>query len=272
MTKCNIQTKTKHLLMLFLILSSQAFAQDDPASLEAMIANHKTVRTVLEIRAISELGVYTYHKESSKKITDHRQVEEQLDKYKRCFELVDLILQGTATAFHGVNSYNSIKRNLTGYWKLIDTYNDKILSHGAVWSSDTLILNTSIRAVNQVKDEVNNLYQSYLDLSLIVSGVSECKTADLMVILKKINDSMDQIDESIYHAYLDIHTYMTVRLGYWKKEIFMARTIKEIVRDSYTRWVNSGDEAHNLLQEKRSFEHKPLGGGSLIGGRREETI
>lgn len=57
---CNIQTKTKHLLlMLFLFLSSQAFAQDDPASLEAMIANHKTVRTVLEIRAISELGVYT---------------------------------------------------------------------------------------------------------------------------------------------------------------------------------------------------------------------
>ena len=82
--------------------------------------------------------------------------------------------------------------------------------------------------------------------------------------------TVSTLDKSHY-CILDIHTYMTVRLGYWKKEIFMARTIKEIVRDSYTRWVNSGDEAHNLLQEKKSYEHKPLGGGSLIGGRREES-
>lgn len=51
----------------------------------------------------------------------------------------------------------------------------------------------------------------------------------------------------------------------------MARTIKEIVRDSYTRWLNSGNLAHNCLQEKKSFTHRPLGGGSLIGGRNEHV-
>ena len=261
---------TTLLLLLLPLLPSHVRAQDDPGSLEAMIANHKTVRTVLEVRAISELGVYTYHKETSKKITDYREIEQKLDKYKRCFEIVDLILNGAATAIHGVNTYNSIKHNIKGYWNLIDTYNEKILSHGAVWSSDTLIVNTSVRAVKEVEKSVKDLYQSYLDLSLIISGASECTTANLMVILNSINESMDHIDYTIYHAYLDIHTYLTIRLGYWKKEIFMARTIKEIVRDSYTRWLAAGDEAHNCLQEKKSVTHAPLGGGSLIGGRKED--
>lgn len=130
---------------------------------------------------------------------------------------MDLIFKGTATAFHGVNTYESIKHNITGYWKLIDTYNEKILSRGAIWSSDTLIVNTSKRAVKEVEKSVLNLYKSYLDLSLIISGESECTTANLMVILNSINESMDHIDYTIYHAYLDIHTYMTIRLGYWKR-------------------------------------------------------
>ena len=266
-----IKTRVNPLiLLLLLLLPSHVWTQDDVGSLEAMIKNHKTVRTVLEVRAISELGAYTYHKKTSKKITDYREIEQKLDQYKRCFEIVDLILKGTATAFHGVNTYESIKHNITGYWKLIDTYNEKILSHGAIWSSDTLIVNTSKRAVKEIEKSVLNLYKSYLDLSLIISGESECTTANLMVILNSINESMDHIDYTIYHAYLDIHTYMTIRLGYWKKEIFMARTIKEIVKDSYTRWLAAGDEAHNCLQDKKSVTHAPLGGGSLIGGRKED--
>lgn len=71
------------LLFLMCVLPSCIWAQNDPASLEAMIANHKKVRTLLEVRAIAQLGVYEYHKQSSKKITDHRKVAEQLDKYKR---------------------------------------------------------------------------------------------------------------------------------------------------------------------------------------------
>ena len=66
------------LLLVICILPSSIRALNDPASLEAMIANHKKVRTLLEVRAIAELGVYEYHKQSSKKITDHRKVAEQL--------------------------------------------------------------------------------------------------------------------------------------------------------------------------------------------------
>lgn len=64
------------LVFMMTILPSAMWAQDDPLSLEAMIDNHKTVRTVLDVRAIMELGVYEYHKESSKKITDYRKIED----------------------------------------------------------------------------------------------------------------------------------------------------------------------------------------------------
>ena len=41
-----------------------------------------------------------------------------------------------------------------------------------------------------------------------------------------------------------------------------------IVKDYYTRWLAAGNEAHACIQEKKPFSHLPLGGGSLIGGRK----
>lgn len=44
------------LVFMMAILPSAMWAQDDPLSLEAMIDNHKTVRTVLDVRAINGTG------------------------------------------------------------------------------------------------------------------------------------------------------------------------------------------------------------------------
>lgn len=265
------------LAALFLFAVAEAKAQTDPASLEAMISNHKTVRTVLEVRAIAELGVYNYHKNSATAAKEYKNINDSLDLYRRAFDVIDLLLKGTATAFHGVNTYNRVKSNLTGYWKLVDTYNRKILSHGAVWTSDTLILNTSRRAVEEVAKEASEIYTSLYDLSTIVAGKNspkEARTSDLMIILDKINSSMDHIDASIHQAYLDLWSYMTVRIGYWKKEIYMARDIKDIVNDAYGRWKKSQNEAAECSREHKSYSHEPLGGGGLLGERRrkEESI
>lgn len=78
MNRFFLESLFKRYILLFLmcVLPSCIWAQDDPVSLEAMIYNHKKVRTLLEVRAIAELGVYEYHKQSSKKISDHRKVAE----------------------------------------------------------------------------------------------------------------------------------------------------------------------------------------------------
>lgn len=253
-------------------------AQSDPASLEAMISNHKQVRGLLELRAIAELGVYNYHKKSARQVREYKTVADTLDRYRRCFDIVDLLLKGTATAFHSVNTYNRVKGNITGYWNLVDTYTNKILLHGAVWPSDTIILTTSKRTVNEVVDEAEELYKSYTEFVLLVGGKNspkETRTLDLMECLDKINTSMDKIDETIASAYLDLWGYMTVRMGFWKKEIYRAKSMREIVNGAYGRWVKSQVEALNCLLEKRSYTTgQPLGGSGLLGERRrkEESI
>ena len=146
----------------------------DPASLEAMISNHKKVKAMLELRALAEEGVRTYHKKSMKTMEDYASVNKKLDRYRKCFDIIDLILNGTATGFHAYNSFGNCKRNLTAYYKLLDTYRKEILQHGAVWSSDTIILNASQRAVEGVYKGASQLRKSYLELSELVSGVRNC--------------------------------------------------------------------------------------------------
>ena len=239
----------------------------DPASLEAMIYNHKTVKAMLELRMLAEEGVYTYHKKSMKTMEDYAAVSKKLDRYKRCFDIIDLILNSTATGFHAYNSFNSCKRNLTSYYKLLDTYTKEILSHGAVWSSDTTILYTSQRAVERVYKGASQLWKSYVELSEIISGARNCTTADLMLILNDINLSIDEIEASIRNSYMELWAYMTIRMGFWKKSFFMARSIKDIASDALGRWLGNSVRAFQCLEQHKSFQHEPLGGGGIIGGR-----
>lgn len=79
------------LLTLLTMLPIRGFAQfgiTDPASLEAMIGNHKKVRTILEIRAATEIGVYNMHKSSNEVVQDYEKMHNQLDRYKRYFDMI----------------------------------------------------------------------------------------------------------------------------------------------------------------------------------------
>lgn len=254
-----------------LFFSREAKAIDiptDPASLEAMIYNHKTVKAMLELRVLAEEGVNAYHKKSMRTMEDYAAVNKKLDRYRKCFEIIDLILTGTATGFHAYNSFGNCKRNLTAYYKLLDTYNREILLHGAIWTSDTIILNTSQRAVEGVYKGASQLWKSYVELSEIISGVRNCTTSDLMIILNDINNSIDEIDSSIRNSYMELWAYMTVRMGFWKKKFYMARSVRDIANDALGRWLGNSVKAFECLDQRKSFQHAPLGGGGIIGGRR----
>lgn len=202
----------------FSVLGVQA--QGDVASLEAMIKNHKQVRGLLEVRVAAELGVLEYHKLNAKKVNDYRAVSDTLDRYRRCFDVVDLILKTGATAFHTVNASKRVSANIKGYWNLVDTYTNKILLHGAIWPSDTIILTTSKKTVKAIEAEAKELKSSYNDFVLLVGGKNspkETKVLDLMECLDKINTSIDNIDNYIAAAYLELWGYMNVRMGFWKK-------------------------------------------------------
>lgn len=266
--------KRLFLCLAFFMSFFGAKAQDF-GSLEAMIQNHKQVRGVLEIRAAAELGVAKFHKESSKKVNEYRVVNDTLDRYRRCFDIVDLILKTGATAFHTVNTYKRVSANLKGYWDLVDTYTNKILLHGAIWPSDTIIFTTSKRTINEIESEAKALQQSYYDFALLLGGKNspkETKVLDMMECLDKINTSMDNIDNSIAAAYMELWGYMTCRMGFWKKEIYRAKSMKDIVNGAYGDWVKSQTKAYNCLLEKKTVKpEQPLGGGGLLGEYRRKN-
>ena len=256
----------------FSVLGVQA--QGDVTSLEMMIKNHKQVRGLLEVRAAAELGVLEYHKLNAKKVNDYRAVSDTLDRYRRCFDVVDLILKTGATAFHTVNASKRVSSNIKDYWNLVDTYTNKILLHGAIWPSDTIILTTSKKTVKAIEAEAKELKSSYNDFVLLVGGKNspkETKVLDMMECLDKINTSIDNIDNYIAAAYLELWGYMNVRMGFWKKEIYRARSMKEILNGAYGDWVKAQAKAYTCLQEKKSYQPKQtLGGGGLLGERRRK--
>ena len=262
------------LLATFMIVAVGAKAQGDPASLEAMIQNHKKVREVLEIRAAAEIGLLKYHKINAQKVNDYRVVSDTLDRYRRCMNIVDLILKTGATAFHTVNASKRVLANIKGYWELVDTYTNKILLHGAVWPTDTIILTTSKKTVEAIEAEAKQLKSSYNDFLLLIGGKNspkETRVLDLMECLDKINTSIDNIDDCVAAAYTELWGYMTVRMGFWKKEIYRAKSMQEILNGAYGDWVKAQAKAYTCLQEKKSYTPKQsLGGGGLLGERRRK--
>ena len=93
----------------------------------------------------------------------------------------------------------------------------------------------------------------------------------MMECLDKINTSIDNIDNYIAAAYLELWGYMNVRMGFWKKEIYRARSMKEILNGAYGDWVKAQAKAYTCLQEKKSYQPKQtLGGGGLLGERRRK--
>ncbi|HCZ23238.1 MAG TPA: hypothetical protein DHU72_07695 [Rikenellaceae bacterium] len=262
------------LLAAFVFTTIGVQAQNDPASLEAMIQNHKQVRGVLEVRLAAEVGLLKYHKIHAEKVNDYRVVSDTLDRYRRCMNIVDLILKTGVTAIHTVNASERVSANIKGYWKLVDTYTNKILLHGAVWPTDTIILTTSKKTVEAIEAEAKQLKSSYNDFLLLIGGKNspkETRVLDLMECLDKINTSIDNIDDCVAAAYTELWGYMTVRMGFWKKEIYRAKSMQEILNGAYGDWVKAQAKAYTCLQEKKSYTPKQsLGGGGLLGERRRK--
>ncbi len=109
-------------------------------------------------------------------------------------------------------------------------------------------------------------------MSAYLTGTAECKTESMMLCLQCINENMDAIDASVRNAYLTLWSYMTIRLGFWKKEIFRAKTIREMALEAYDTWKKSQYIAYNNLQSPSTEKHKALGGGGILGGRSREDI
>ena len=169
-----------------------------------------------------------------------RSLNVELDKYTRAFDIIDILYQGLRTSLNVYSTYETVSDRIQDYKKMLEDFNEKCLSRGDIVSTDTLLISINRKAIEKIASEGENLYRSVSDLILYATGAAACSTSDLLLVLNSINTSLDNIRTHLNKAYFDTWRYIQVRIGYWKKQVYRAKTKQEIVNDAFGRWRVAG--------------------------------
>lgn len=231
------------LLVLIVLLSSlKTFAQwsFDTPSVEAYIADHKSQRSLLLARSTLEYSNKLLHSYSSEQNTNYKEINVELDKYTRAFDVIDVLYQSLRTSLNVYSTYNGVKDRVSDYKKLLDDFNAKVVKQKHIELADTMLISINRAAINNIAKEGEYLYKSVTDLVAYASGAAACSTADLIVILNAINASLDNIEATLNKAYFETWRYVQLRIGYWKEKVYRTRTKQQMIDDAFGRWRTAG--------------------------------
>jgi len=222
----------------------------DYGSVEAYINDHKQQRSLLMARATLEYGNKLLHEESAESADDYKEVNFDLDKYTRAFEIIDIIYQSVRTAVNVYHHIDDVRETTQGYNQLITDFHEKIVSRGKFETADTILVSINRRVIEKLAREGEYLYHSVYDLTLYCTGVAACTTADLIVVLENINASLERLSALLRSAYLATWKYVQVRLGYWKGKVYNSIPLQQLLDDAFSRWRNIGYEVlHNQIDQ-----------------------
>ena len=233
-------TMKQFLLMILIALPSVLHAQQDIPTMEAYIKDHKSVRSMLLARSTLELSNTLLHDYSKTVAVEYKELNADLDKYTRAFDVIDLLYKSLRTSMNAYDTYNTVSTRIRDYKKLLEDYNEKVLKRGKYSLADTLIISVNYRMIDNIYKEGQNLYRSLSDLVLYATGAAACSTADLMMVMNSINYSLDNIERYLNRAYFKTWQYVQLRMGYWKESIYHSKTRQEILEGAFGRWREAG--------------------------------
>lgn len=227
-------------MLMFLPLSVKAQFGMDVSSIEAYINDHKEQRSILLVRSTLEASNKLLHDYSSEANIDYKNINKELDKYTRAFDVIDILYQSLRTSLNVYHTYETVSTRIGDYKDMLEAYHKKCLSRRNIVSTDTLIITVNVHALQRITDECDNLYKSVSDLVLYATGAAACTTSDLLLVISNINTSLDNIQRHLNKAYFDTWRYIQVRIGYWKRQVYRAKTKEEMVQDAFGRWRVAG--------------------------------
>lgn len=229
-------------LMIMILSPDRAKAQwsFDVGTVEAYIADHKNQRSLLLARATLEQSNKILHGYSADAAKDYKELNFDLDKYTRAFDIIDLLYQSLRTSMNVYSTYNTISDRITDYKKMLSEYNEKVLKRNRMELADTVIIKISYRCIDRIGKEGQNLYRSVSDLLLYATGAAACSIADLMLVLESINTGLDNIRFLLNSAYFDTWRYIQVRIGYWKESVYLPKSRSLLLEGAFKRWRESG--------------------------------
>lgn len=212
----------------------------DVVSVEAYINDHKKQRSLLLARSTLEYSNQLLHEYSRKEVGGYKELNIDLDRYTRAFDIIDVMYQSLRTVLNVKDTYTTVSERIGDYKKLLGDFNEKVVKRGRIEPSDALLLTINEKAVRDIAQEGEQLYKSVSDLVLYATGAAACSTSDLLMVLEAVNRSLDVIKRHLNRAYIETWRYVQVRIGYWKEKIYRTRTKQEIIDDAFGRWRGAG--------------------------------
>ena len=230
------------LICLLTLLPSVAKAQVgfDAVSIEAYIKDHKQQRSLLLVRSTLEASNKLLHDYSGDANIGFRDINKELDKYTRAFDVIDVLYQSLRTSLNVYSTYEGVSDRISDYKKLLDDYNKKVIKRKRISLADTILIGINRRAIENIANEGEYLYKSVSDLVLYATGAAACSTADLLVVLESINTSLDNIEKHLNKSYFESWRYIQVRIGYWKEKVYRTKSKQQILEDAFGRWRVAG--------------------------------
>ena len=181
------------------------------------------------------------HKASKVTHREYRDINLELDKYTRAFDIIDLVYSTVSTGFNVYRTYDNVSEKIGKYKTMLEDFNEKIIQRGRIESADTLLLAVNARAVANLAEECQNLYSSVCVLAAYASGQVCCTTASLMLMIDNINKSLDRIKDIVNGAYYQTWKFIQARTSYWKAEIYRSKNIRQMATEAFDRWMEAGN-------------------------------
>ena len=236
----------KYVFILFLLvvpLVGRAQFNFDFLSVEAMIDNHKSVRSVLTARSGVEQANELLHDYSQAAAVDYDSLNVKLDKYTKCFDIIDIIYNSGVMVVNVKNTSADVTDKIGQLNTLIENFVNQCTLRGDILSSDRIIIDACNNCVAQVGVDSKQLLNSIIELAQYATGFREITTAELLTVIGSINESLDNIRGSIDHAYFVIWKYITIRTHYFKKSLYQAKNIREMCGSAIERWMRGAKQA-----------------------------
>lgn len=235
------------IIMLICLMPGVAKAQwtFDVLSVEAYINDHKKQRSLLLARSTLEHSNKLLHEYTSDEVGGYKNLNVDLDKYTRAFDVIDVMYQSLRTALNARSTYSEVSQRIVDYKNLLTDFNEKVVKRKHIELADTLIISINARMIENVAEEGEHLFRSLSDLVLYATGAAACSTADLMLVLDAINNSMDNIEKLLNRGYYETWRYIQLRIGYWKEKVYRKKSKQQIINHAFGRWKDAGYNYNN---------------------------
>lgn len=229
-------------ILLAVLFPKSALAQFgfDMVSVEAYINDHKKQRSLLLARSTLEYSNQLLHEYSSKEVGKYKELNVDLDKYTRAFDVIDVMYQSLRTVLNVRSTYQTVSDRIGDYKDLMEDFNEKVIKRKHIELADTMLVSINRKVIENIAYEGQQLYHSVNDLVLYATGAAACSTSDLLMVLDNINNSLDLIEKHLNSAYFQTWRYVQLRMGYWKEKVYRTRTKEEILEDAFSRWKVAG--------------------------------